>query len=504
MNKKRIFLFLSAMVMFVLIAAMSGCRNTVTIIFDDGGNSLTLHVKSGSCVSPPSPEKSGYEFCGWLDKNTGEEFDFSRPITSDVELVAKWRYDRVTVSFDSNGGESVPFQVADRGTYISPPETPTNGYKVFAGWYRQGEDEPFDFSLPVFESVVLVAHWETLMVTVYFDSDGGSVVPAKATEKGERVTPPEPPVREGFDFAGWQTEDGEEFSFEERILSAVTLKAIWRVNSFWVCFDCSGGTEVKNQLVEKGGKAVRPESFRFGYVLLGWYEQDGGEAFDFDVGVYGDVFLTAKWVKTDAFDNLCGEWTGKGATEIGDADYLLVIDQDGGAIFSVERGENATTDNEARIVTSGEREVILFYKSGEKACRLDFAWNGIDLSCEKACFSEPLKLSKTPDALFDPAELAGVWQGTAQADFFGDIIEIYYVLDITFDGKGVLTYEMSGSVTELLIVDFRAEKNLLVVEYVLYEGAAQSYFICFRVDGERLVCEQAIFGEILVLLRKND
>ena len=106
--------------------------------------------------------------------------------------------------------------------------------------------------------------------------------------------------------------------------------------------------------------------------------------------------------------------------------------------------------------------------------------------------------------MFDPAELAGVWQGTAQADFFGDIIEIYYVLDITFDGKGVLTYEMSGSVTELLIVDFRAEKNLLVVEYVLYEGAAQSYFICFRVDGERLVCEQAIFGEILVLLRKND
>ncbi|MGN0781884.1 MAG: InlB B-repeat-containing protein, partial [Christensenellales bacterium] len=328
MNKKRIFLFLSALVMFVLIAAMSGCRNTVTIIFDDGGNSLTLHVKSGSCVSPPSPEKSGYEFCGWLDKNTGEEFDFSRPITSDVELVAKWQYDRVTVSFDSNGGESVPFQVADRGTYISPPETPTNGYKAFAGWYRQGEDEPFDFSLPVFESVVLVARWETLMVTVYFDSDGGSVVPAKTTEKGERVTPPEPPVREGFDFAGWQTEDGEEFSFEERILSAVTLKAIWRVNSFWVCFDCSGGTEVKNQLVEKGGKAVRPESFRFGYVLLGWYEQDGGEAFDFDVGVYGDVFLTAKWVKTDAFDNLCGEWTGKGATEIGDADYLLVIDQD--------------------------------------------------------------------------------------------------------------------------------------------------------------------------------
>lgn len=105
----------------------------------------------------------------------------------------------------------------------------------------------------------------------------------------------------------------------------------------------------------------------------------------------------------------------------------------------------------------------------------------------KSVFRRNARTRKTPDALFDPAELAGVWKGVAQADFFGETVEVSYVLDITFDGKGVLTYEARDSETELLIVGFYAKDNLLVVEYVYFQGAQTSYFISFRVDGDRLI-----------------
>ena len=46
-------------------------------------------AKNGYAQKPEDPNKEGYEFLGWyLD---GEKFDFSTPITSDLELVATWQ-----------------------------------------------------------------------------------------------------------------------------------------------------------------------------------------------------------------------------------------------------------------------------------------------------------------------------------------------------------------------------------------------------------------------------
>ena len=181
----------------------------------------------------------------------------------------------------------------------------------------------------------------------------------------------------------------------------------------------------------------------------------------------------------------------------------MLIDGDGGAVFSVTGDDCAFFDGEAEVFTYGENRVIVSFKDGGQTRRIEFVWDGIGLSSQKAFFDETLELEKTPDALFDPAELAGVWKGVAQADFFGETVEVSYVLDITFDGKGVLTYEARDSETELLIVGFYAKDNLLVVEYVYFQGAQTSYFISFRVDGDRLICDSAIFGETLVLKRED-
>ena len=245
-------------------------------------------------------------------------------------------------------------------------------------------------------------------------------------------------------------------------------------------------------------------SFRYGYVLKGWYESGVEQAFDFDLRrVDKDLVLKAVWTATDAFVGLHGEWTGKSVVQDNDeANYRLIADEYGSALLFVSRGGFSLTDKDAQILTSGETKVILLYKDGNKKCRIDFEWDGIKLTSQAAVFGEALNLSKTPDELYNPAEIAGVWRGVAEMDFFGERTKITYILDISFDGKGTLSYERNGVLTKLSIVGFSVENNLLKVEYVLFEGAEQTYAIYFRVDKDRLICEKAIFGETVVLVRE--
>lgn len=504
MTKKRIFILFVFCFFVFAITHLCGCANMVTVTFDDGSQVDTVTLRKGDYIVFPVPQKNGYEFCGWREKSSGEMFDFSHAVFSDLTLVAEWSYSRVNVVFDSAGGDLVSTQVVEKGDCATVPDTPTNKYKNFIGWYKQGDTTVFDFSEPIFDNIVLVARWQTVNVTVYFDSVGGSVVSAQTTEKGGKIEQPQSPSKEGFDFVAWHTTDGKEFSFDTPILEDITLKAVWREKSFWVSFDSSGGTAVEKQLVKKGDKVVMPTSFRYGYVLKGWYESGVEQAFDFDLRrVDKDLVLKAVWTATDAFVGLHGEWTGKSVVQDNDeANYRLIADEYGGALLFVSRGSFSLTDNDAQILTSGETSVILLYKDGNKKCRIDFEWDGIKLTSQAAVFGEALNLSKTPDELYNPAEIAGVWRGVAEMDFFGERTKITYILDISFDGKGTLSYERNGVLTKLSIVGFSVENNLLKVEYVLFEGAEQTYAIYFRVDKDRLICEKAIFGETVVLVRE--
>ena len=62
-----------------------------TVSFDsDGGSAVASQsVKSGEAAEmPESPVKSGFEFDGWYDGL--KLYDFSEPVTRDIELVAQW------------------------------------------------------------------------------------------------------------------------------------------------------------------------------------------------------------------------------------------------------------------------------------------------------------------------------------------------------------------------------------------------------------------------------
>ena len=60
-----------------------------TVSFDSqgGGDIPSQSVVSGmKAVEPKEPFKAGYEFFGWT--LNGEAYDFTEPVTGDIELVA--------------------------------------------------------------------------------------------------------------------------------------------------------------------------------------------------------------------------------------------------------------------------------------------------------------------------------------------------------------------------------------------------------------------------------
>lgn len=72
--------------------ALAACGETYTVTFDSAGGSAVKAAKveeEKKAKAPTAPEKQGYVFDGWL--LDGEAYDFTKPITGDLTLVAKWK-----------------------------------------------------------------------------------------------------------------------------------------------------------------------------------------------------------------------------------------------------------------------------------------------------------------------------------------------------------------------------------------------------------------------------
>lgn len=129
-----------------------------SIFFNSLGGTLLdpiTNIAYNTVVLPPeNPERENYEFGGWYLSpgfEAGTEWDFSNPITHDLELYAKWisiedsegnngsnssigsngeSYYRVSIADTSNGIITVTPKSATRGNRIAITITPDSGYKL--------------------------------------------------------------------------------------------------------------------------------------------------------------------------------------------------------------------------------------------------------------------------------------------------------------------------------------------------------------------------------------
>ncbi len=260
---------------------------TVTFNSNQGSYVPSQTVNAGDKASEPTATRAGYSFLGWFTSSTGgTQFDFGNPITSDIVLYAHWSTDTprtYTVTFNSNGGSSVPSQVVNSGGYVSVPSAPTKSGNIFTGWFTSIDGNvSFDFNSPVTSNKTAYAHWSESpsTYTVTFNSNGGSTVPSQTVAAGGYASLPSEPTKSGYRFDGWYTSPSgsTQFSFGP-INSNKTAYAHWTAQptTYTVTFNSNGGSTVPSQTVAAGGYASLPsEPTMDGYRFDGWYTSTSG------------------------------------------------------------------------------------------------------------------------------------------------------------------------------------------------------------------------------------
>jgi uncharacterized repeat protein (TIGR02543 family) len=137
--------------------------------------------------------------------------------------------------------------------------------------------------------------------TVCFDAGGGDVAYSVEVARGDALTEPDPPEREGAVFRGWYADPGlvRYWSFSTgRVSGDMTLYAAWDPSPCLVTFDPMGGAFVPSAVVGYGSAVEEPAApGREGYELEGWYRDPAcSQKWDFSADeARSDMRLYAKW-----------------------------------------------------------------------------------------------------------------------------------------------------------------------------------------------------------------
>lgn len=282
MNKNKILIIvglITAIIATILIVLLTNNKTTITynISFEtDGGSLIESQIvnKGEKVIKPSDPTKEGYMFTEWTYED--KTYDFTLEVTSDLTLTAKWvkieeNVETFIVKFETDGGTTIPNQIVEKGNKVEKPSNPTKEGYTFKGWMLNNNN--YDFENIVEENICLKAKWEKIKdnttkstssnnttttttkatttkpattttttsttpvtkkkYTVTFDSNGGSSVSTQTIEEGNKVTQPNNPTRNGYNFNGWLL-NGTTYNFTTPVTNNITLVAKWTQKTYAV------------------------------------------------------------------------------------------------------------------------------------------------------------------------------------------------------------------------------------------------------------------------------
>ena len=157
-------------------SSKSSTTTNYTVSFDvndpDTTDSITLDaieavtVKKGATVTLTDLTYEGYTFGGWYtDSALTKKFTSTTAVESDLTLYAKWTKnaaatEKVTVTFNTNGGSSIVPVEVDKGSTVDEPTAPTLDGYTFDGWYTdEALTNAFSFATPITTTTTLYAKW---------------------------------------------------------------------------------------------------------------------------------------------------------------------------------------------------------------------------------------------------------------------------------------------------------------------------------------------------------
>ncbi len=269
--------------------------NQYTIDFDSNGGTEVADITQNyntDVTKPADPTREGYTFAGW-----DTEIPAKMP-AKDMKITAQWNINQYTIDFDSNGGSEVADITLDYNTDVTPPADPTREGYTFAGW-----DTEIPAKMPA-KDMKITAKWNINQYTIDFDSNGGTEVADITQNYNTDVTKPADPTREGYTFAGWDTEIPAKMPAKD-----MKITAQWNINQYTIDFDSNGGTEVADITQNYNTDVTKPaDPTRDGYTFAGWDTEIPAKM------PAKDMKITAQW----NINQYTIDFDSNGGTEVAD------------------------------------------------------------------------------------------------------------------------------------------------------------------------------------------
>ena len=284
-----------------------------TISFDsDGGTTIAaLNAKTGSQVNLDQyqPTKKGYILDGWLDEQgTVHKGEITVP-SGGLKLKANWKANRYKVHFDANGGAGNMLDqemTYDNITPLNANIYTRTGYK-FIGWSTNPDgtgdtytntEEVQNLTDKSNETFNLYAIWSGHSYSITFNANNGtgSMDSLAMTYDIDKVLTANRFTRDGYEFAGWNTQadgTGTSYANETSVKNLtdvengnVQLYAQWKkipTPHKTISFDVNGGDESSKPMTinQEIGTTFNLDTLtkptRMGYQFIGWYDNQGKE-----------------------------------------------------------------------------------------------------------------------------------------------------------------------------------------------------------------------------------
>ena len=230
-------------------------------------------------------------------------------VAANGTLVLKLYYDRntYTISFNSNGGDSVSNLTQKYGATVRKPADPAKTGYSFGGWYSDAAlNNAYVFSTMPAEDITLYVKWNANANTAY------KVVHYLQNESGTSYTEIDTENLTGTTgataTANAKTYDG--FIFDDKVSGTIAsgviaadgsliLKLYYCYNTYTISFNSNGGSSVTAISLKYNAAVTKPtDPAKTGYSFGGWYSDEAlNNAYTFSNATMPakDFTLYAKW-----------------------------------------------------------------------------------------------------------------------------------------------------------------------------------------------------------------